>query len=85
MARIALLGNLGCLVAFFAAVSSGPEPALAGEWVDDDCVGGVKDDLVVRLEKHDDPVEYRQRGFGEPYYTVNYDLVLVPAREEVLF
>jgi catechol 1,2-dioxygenase len=56
-----------------------------GEWVDDDCVGGVKDDLVARLEKHDDPVDYRQRGFGEPYYTVNYDFVLVPAREEVLF
>jgi hypothetical protein len=67
------------------AVSSGSEPTLAGEWVDDDCVGGVKDDLVCRLEKHDDPDDYRQRGLDEPYYTINYDFVLVPAREEVLF
>ena len=54
-----------------------------GEWVDDDCVGGVKDDLVAKLEKHDDPSDYRQRGLDEPYYMVNYDFVLVPAREEV--
>jgi hypothetical protein len=53
--------------------------------MDDDCVGGVKDDLVCRLEKHDDPDDYRQRGLDEPYYTINYDFVLVPAREEVLF
>jgi arylsulfatase A-like enzyme len=31
IARIALLGSLACLVAFFAAVSSGSEPALAQE------------------------------------------------------
>ncbi len=55
-----------------------------GEWVNDDFMGAVKDDLVARLEKHDDPSDYRQRGFDEPYYTVNYDFVLVPAREEVL-
>jgi hypothetical protein len=54
-----------------------------GEWVDDDCVGGVKDDLMAKLEKHDDPSDYRQRGLDEPYYIVNYDFVLVPAREEV--
>jgi catechol 1,2-dioxygenase len=54
-----------------------------GEWVDDDCVGGVKDDLVARLEKHDDPSDYHQRGLDEPYCTVNYDFVLVPVREEV--
>jgi catechol 1,2-dioxygenase len=53
-----------------------------GEWVNDDCVGGVKPDLVARLEKHDTPSDYRQRGLDEPYYTVNYDFVLVPAREE---
>jgi catechol 1,2-dioxygenase len=55
-----------------------------GEWVNDDCVGGVKDDLVAKLEKHDDPSDYRQRGLDEPYYTVNYEFVLVPAREEAL-
>jgi catechol 1,2-dioxygenase len=54
-----------------------------GEWVDDDCVGGVKDDLVAKLEKHDDSSDYRQRGLDEPYYMVNYDFELVPAREEV--
>jgi len=52
--------------------------------VNDDCAGCVKDDLVSRLEKHDDPSDYRQRGLDKPYYTVNYDFVLVPAREEVL-
>ena len=55
-----------------------------GEWVNDDFIGAVKDGLVARLEKHDDPSDYRQRGLDEPYYTVNYDFVLVPAREEVL-
>ena len=55
-----------------------------GEWVNDDCVGAVKPDLLARLEKHDDPSDYRQRGLDEPYYTVNYDFVLVPAREELL-
>jgi catechol 1,2-dioxygenase len=55
-----------------------------GAWVNDDFMGAVKDDLVARLEKHDDPSDYRQRGLDEPYYTVNYDFVLVPAREEVL-
>ena len=54
-----------------------------GEWVDDDCVGGVKDDLVAKLEKHADPGDCRQRGLDEPYYTVNYDFILVPAREGV--
>jgi catechol 1,2-dioxygenase len=54
------------------------------EWVNDDCVDAVKPELVARLEKHDDPSDYQQRGLDEPYYTVNYDFVLVPAREEVL-
>jgi catechol 1,2-dioxygenase len=54
------------------------------EWVNDDCVDAVKPGLVTKLEKHDDPRDYQQRGLDRPYYTVNYDFVLVPAREEVL-
>lgn len=53
-----------------------------GEWVNDDCVDAVKDDLVVRLELHDDPADYRERGLDEPYYTMEYDFVMVPEREK---
>jgi catechol 1,2-dioxygenase len=54
-----------------------------GEWVNDDCVDAVKPDLVVKLERHDDPSDFRERGLDEPYYTVHYDFVLVPVEEKV--
>jgi catechol 1,2-dioxygenase len=53
-----------------------------GEYVEDDCVGAVKPELVVPLEKHDDPSDYRERGLDGPYYTLDYDFVLIPAREK---
>lgn len=54
-----------------------------GEWVNDDCVDAVKEDLVIDLTEYDDPDDYRKLGLGEPYYTANFDFVLVPAREKV--
>lgn len=53
-----------------------------GEWVNDDCVDAVKDDLVGKMELHDDPADYQQRGLDEPYYTLEYDFVMVPEREK---
>lgn len=55
-----------------------------GEWVNDDCVDAVKDDLVVRLQKHEDPADYRERGLDEPYFSMEYDFVLVPDREKAV-
>ena len=54
-----------------------------GEYVEDDCVEAVKEPLIARLEKHDDPSDYRERGLEGPYYTLHYDFVLISAREKV--
>jgi catechol 1,2-dioxygenase len=54
-----------------------------GEWVNDDCVDAVKPNLVTKLERHDDPSDYGERGLDEPYCTVRYDIMLVPVEEKV--
>jgi catechol 1,2-dioxygenase len=52
-----------------------------GEYVEDDCVEAVKPQLVARLEKHD-PSENGEREVDGPYYTLDYDFVLMSAREK---
>jgi catechol 1,2-dioxygenase len=45
-------------------------------WIDSDVVGAVKQSLIVKLEKHEDPADLQKRGFDRPYYTVSYDFAL---------
>jgi catechol 1,2-dioxygenase len=49
----------------------------------DAAMGATKDDLILKLEKHDDPEDYRRRGLEGPYYTLHYDFVLAWARQKV--
>ena len=52
-----------------------------GEYVDDDCVEAVKPQLIAKLERHD-PDENGMYGIDVPYYTLDYDFVLMKAREK---
>lgn len=52
-----------------------------GEYVEDDCVEAVKNQLVAKLEEHDSS-ENGGRGVDGPYYTLDYDFVLISAREK---
>jgi len=48
-------------------------------FLDSDAVFGKKDSLVVDFERHDSADEAAQRGVRAPFYTVDYDFVLLPA------
>ncbi len=47
------------------------------QYLDSDAVFGVKDSLVVDFVKHDDAVESKKLGLGNPYYTAEHDFALV--------
>jgi hypothetical protein len=44
-------------------------------------VGAVKPQLIAKLERHD-PGENGGYGIDVPYYTLDYDFVLMKAREK---
>ncbi|HEY7296221.1 MAG TPA: intradiol ring-cleavage dioxygenase [Dehalococcoidia bacterium] len=48
-------------------------------YLDSDAVFGKKDSLVVDFVRHDSPEEAATRGVRAPFYTVEYDFVLLPA------
>ncbi len=48
-------------------------------YLDSDAVFGKKDSLVVDFERHDSPEEAARRGVRAPFYTVEYDFVLLAA------
>jgi len=51
---------------------------VAGDpYLDSDAVFGVKDSLIVPFVRRDDPETAAARGLRNPYYTVEYDFVLV--------
>lgn len=52
-----------------------------GEYVEDDCVEAVKPRLVAKLERHE-PGENGDYGIEGPYYTLDYDFVLMKARDK---
>jgi hydroxyquinol 1,2-dioxygenase len=56
-------------------------------YLDSDAVFGVKDSLVVDYLLHDSPQDAEKYGRPVPFYTAEYDLVLVPGetRSEVKF
>lgn len=47
-------------------------------YLDSDAVMGVKEDLIVDFEDHDDPKRAAELGVGNPFATVTMDFVLVP-------
>lgn len=48
-------------------------------YIDSDAVFGVKDALVCKFERHDSREEAARRNVVVPFFTVDYDFVLVPA------
>ncbi len=50
-------------------------------WLDSDVADSVKDSLVVRLQRHQDPADLDKRGVDRPYFSAQYDFVLAPVRE----
>ena len=48
-------------------------------YLDSDAVFGVKQSLIKRFEKHDDPEDAAKRGVKVPFYTVEHDFRLAPA------
>ncbi|HLZ72143.1 MAG TPA: intradiol ring-cleavage dioxygenase [Dehalococcoidia bacterium] len=48
-------------------------------YLDSDAVFGKKDSLVVDFARHDSAEEAARRGVQAPFYTVEYDFVLLPA------
>jgi protocatechuate 3,4-dioxygenase beta subunit len=48
-------------------------------YLDSDAVFGVKESLIVPFVRHDDPSAAERLGLGNPFYTAEYDFVLVRA------
>lgn len=53
--------------------------ASGDQYLESDAVFGKKDSLVVDFARHDSAAEAAQRGVQAPFYTVDYDFVLLPA------
>ena len=49
-------------------------------YLDSDAVFGVKQSLIKRFEKHDNPEDAAKRGVTAPFYTVEHDFRLAPAK-----
>ena len=61
---------------------------VAGDpYIDSDAVFGVKDSLTVEFVLHESAADAEKYGRPVPFYTVDYDFVLVPGetRNEVVF
>jgi catechol 1,2-dioxygenase len=50
----------------------------SGDYLDSDVANAVREDLVARLVRRDDPKELAARGLHRPYFEVRYDFMLVP-------
>lgn len=48
-------------------------------WLQSDAINAVKEPLIVRLEKHESPEEWRERGLERPFYTCQYNFSLKAA------
>jgi protocatechuate 3,4-dioxygenase beta subunit len=68
----------------FIVTASGFEPVTTHIFVEgdpfleSDAVFGVKDSLIVPFIRRDDPPGAAQHGLANPYYSAEYDFVLVP-------
>lgn len=52
------------------------------EYLDSDAVFGVKESLIAEFVRHDSGTALDGTEMDVPYYTLNYDFVLVPSEEE---
>jgi len=49
-------------------------------YLDQDAVFGVKESLIVDVDHHDDPAKAAALGVADPFWTVETDFVLTPAK-----
>jgi protocatechuate 3,4-dioxygenase beta subunit len=47
-------------------------------WIESDSIGAVKESLILKIDKCDNPSEILNRGFDKPFYTSNYNFILRP-------
>jgi catechol 1,2-dioxygenase len=52
-----------------------------GAYLDSDVANAVRDGLVARLVRRDDPNDLAALGLNQPYFEVRYDVVLVPRHQ----
>ena len=50
-------------------------------YLEEDAVFGVKESLIADFEHVDDPARAKALGFANPFWSVNWDFVLAPAKE----
>ncbi|SDG91860.1 catechol 1,2-dioxygenase/hydroxyquinol 1,2-dioxygenase [Alteribacillus persepolensis] len=50
-------------------------------WIDSDAIGAVKDSLILRTKKIDDPNEMNQYEMDKPFYVAEYNFVIEKAEE----
>jgi catechol 1,2-dioxygenase len=49
-----------------------------GEYLESDVANAVREDLIAKLVRREDPNDLAARGLTKPYFEVRYDFVLVP-------
>ena len=52
-------------------------------YLEEDAVFGVKESLIADFKRVYDPVEAKALNFADPFWSVNWDFVLAPAKEGV--
>ena len=52
-------------------------------YLEEDAVFGVKESLIADFKRVDDPAEAKALNFANPFWLVNWDFVLAPAKEGV--
>jgi catechol 1,2-dioxygenase len=55
-----------------------------GDYLDSDVANAVRDGLVVRLVRRDDPEDLAARGLRKPYFEVCHNFILVPHQAEAV-
>jgi catechol 1,2-dioxygenase len=53
-----------------------------GDYLNSDVANAVREGLVVKLVRRDDPSDLAARGLLKPYFEAHYDFMLVPYRAE---
>ncbi|MEH7304109.1 hypothetical protein [Neobacillus drentensis] len=67
---------------YFKVTAAGFEPVTTqlfipdDPWIESDSIGAVKESLILKKGKCDDPREILNRGFDKPFNTSHYDFIL---------
>lgn len=52
-----------------------------GDYLDSDVANAVREGLVAKLVRRDDPKDIAARGLAKPYFEVHQDFMLVPCND----